>query len=199
MLLTGAAGWGWGSRGISHPGVPSHRASRPCQPSLGEQWKHSPSGGLWCSFEQSIPKTSSVELPFSHGQSLPGQERSAGDRLHTRLQYPAAAFSTNSLFLLNMTYSNPRLRWFQCFTSDFCFTFTGFRYKICVAGCFLQLVWSMPSRSIAGALLHRTYNQRGIGDRSTFVRLLMAWLCICVCMCPVKHTVREAVIQQSGW
>lgn len=67
-------------------------------------------GGLWCSFEQSIPKTSSVELPFSHGQSLPGQERSAGDRLHMRPQYPAAAFSTNSLFLLNMTHSNPRLR-----------------------------------------------------------------------------------------
>lgn len=53
-------------------------------------------GGLWCSLEQSIPKTSSVELPFSPGQSLPGRERSAGDRCHMRPLYPAAAFSTNS-------------------------------------------------------------------------------------------------------
>lgn len=38
-----------------------------------------------------------MELPFSHGQSLPGQERTAGDRLHMRPLFPAAAFSTNSL------------------------------------------------------------------------------------------------------
>lgn len=49
-----------------------------------------------CSFEQSIPKTSSVELPFSHGQSLSGQRRPAGGRLHTSPVYLTAAFSTNS-------------------------------------------------------------------------------------------------------
>lgn len=90
--------------GNSHPSMPSDRASWPCQPSLGENSENIPlQGGLWCSFEQSIPKTSSVELPFSHGQSLPGQERSAADRLHMRPLYPAAALSTNSLFLLNTT------------------------------------------------------------------------------------------------
>lgn len=71
------ASWGW--QGFSYPSMPSHHASRPCQPSLGETVKTFPfKGVLWCSLEQSIPKTSSVELPFSHGQSLPGQERSAG-------------------------------------------------------------------------------------------------------------------------
>lgn len=99
QLGEGAGSRSW--RGISHPGVPSHRASWPCQPSLGEAVKTFPSrGGLWCSFEQSIPKTSSMELPFSHGQSLLGQERSAGDRLHMSPVYLAAAFSTDSLFLL---------------------------------------------------------------------------------------------------
>lgn len=111
-LIRAAADWcswvrvqgSWSWQEISYPIMPSHRASWPCQPSLGETVKTFPfRGGLWCSFEQSIPKTSSVELPFSHGQSLPSQERSAGDRLHMRPLYPAAAFSTNSLFLLNMT------------------------------------------------------------------------------------------------
>lgn len=104
LILTAAADWcswvkvhgSWSWRGISLPSMPSQRASWPCQPSLGEIVKKIPlQGGLWCSLEQSIPKTSSVELPFSPGQSLPGRERSAGDRCHMRPLYPAAAFSTN--------------------------------------------------------------------------------------------------------
>lgn len=89
-------------RRFSHPSVPSHCASWLRQPSLGETAKTFPSdgewrGGLWCSFEQSIPKTSSVELPFSHGQSLTAQERSVGDRLRMNSVYLAAAFAINSL------------------------------------------------------------------------------------------------------
>lgn len=89
-------------RRFSHPSVPSHRASWLRQPSLGETAKTFPSdgecwGGLWCSFEQSIPKTSSVELPFSHGQSLTTQERSVGDRLRMNSVYLVAAFTINSL------------------------------------------------------------------------------------------------------
>lgn len=81
--VTGAAGWGCrvpeAGGGISHPSMPSHRASWPCQPSLSETVKTFPfEGVLWCSFEQSIPKTSSVELPFSHGQSLPRSGENSG-------------------------------------------------------------------------------------------------------------------------
>lgn len=103
LLLTGCSwGEGAGSWSFSHPSVPSHRASWLRQPSLGETAKTFPSdaecwGGLWCSFEQSIPKTSSVELPFSHGQSLTTQERSVGDRLRMNSVYLVAAFTINSL------------------------------------------------------------------------------------------------------
>lgn len=50
-------------------------------------------GGVYgAASKQSIPKTSSVELPFNHGQNLPPVRR---DGLHTSPAYPAAAFSTN--------------------------------------------------------------------------------------------------------
>lgn len=118
----GAGSWSW--RGIPHPSVPSHRASWPCQPSLGETVKTFPSEGvLWCSFEQSIPKTSSLELPFSQGQSLHGQESSAGDRLlHASAVYLAAASSSNSLSLFFFWWirqGNSCLTWIQCLTLNF--------------------------------------------------------------------------------
>lgn len=53
LMLTAAdwCGWvraqgSWSSRGVSRPSVPSHRASRPCQPSLGETVKTFPFRGF---------------------------------------------------------------------------------------------------------------------------------------------------------
>lgn len=121
QLGEGAGSWSW--RGISHPSVPSHRAGWPCQPSLGETVKTFPSEGvLWCSFEQSIPKTSSLELPFSQGQSLHGQESSAGDHLLlASAVYLAAASSSNTLFffLCWIRQGNSCLTWIQCLTLNF--------------------------------------------------------------------------------
>lgn len=115
QLGEGAGSWSW--RGISHPSVPSHRASWPCQPSLGEAVKTFPSRGLWCSFEQSIQKTSSTETALQPGAESP---RSGDQRETPPCGYLAAAFSTRSLFLLNTTRRltfemNPVFHfWFHC-------------------------------------------------------------------------------------
>lgn len=94
LLLTGCS-WGEGAGSWSSQEVFTSQCNSETVktfPSDGECW-----GGLWCSFEQSIPKTSSVELPFSHGQSLTTQERSVGDRLRMNSVYLVAAFTINSL------------------------------------------------------------------------------------------------------
>lgn len=78
QLGEGAGSWSW--RGISHPSMPSHRASWPCQPSLGETVKTFPSRGVYgVASNNRYQKPPARKLPFSQGQSLPGQERSAGD------------------------------------------------------------------------------------------------------------------------
>lgn len=139
-------------RRFSHPSVPSHRASWLRQPSLGETAKTFPSdgecwGGLWCSFEQSIPKTSSVELPFSHGQSLTTQERSVGDRLRMNSVYLAAAFTINSLSLSKYDKA-ARVGGESSVSLLISFApFAGFRYRSCVDGR-VRRSWIMQSHAV---------------------------------------------------
>lgn len=95
QLGEGAGSWSW--RGISHPSVPSHRASWPCQPSLGEAVKTFSSRGVYgVASNNRYQKPPARKLPFSQGQSLPGQERSAGD---------ASIWVSSSSFLYSLSLS----------------------------------------------------------------------------------------------
>lgn len=74
--VTGAAGWGCrvpeAGGGISHPSMPSHRASRPCQTSLGETVKKFPFKGVYgAASNNQYQKPPAWNCPLATGRVSP--------------------------------------------------------------------------------------------------------------------------------